>query len=66
VGASVGLALFVGFARLLRSLTYQVGALDPAALAFAAALVVGIATAAAFIPARRAASIDPADALRAE
>jgi ABC-type antimicrobial peptide transport system permease subunit len=45
---------------------YGVGAYDPATLALAIALLTFCAVAAGFIPARRASSIDPMQALRTE
>ena len=66
VGAvgGVGGALVLG--RTLRSLLYEVPAGDPRTLTAAAALLVAVALAACWIPARRAARIDAAVALREE
>jgi predicted lysophospholipase L1 biosynthesis ABC-type transport system permease subunit len=65
-GAVVGVVVFVAFARLMRSLTYGVGIVDAASLALAVAAVITIASLATWLPARRAARIDPAEALRNE
>lgn len=65
-GVLAGLALFALVARFLRSFLFGVAPGDPLTLAAAAALLIGIAALASWIPARRAAHIDPADALRAE
>ena len=65
-GSVVGLLLAGGVTRFLESLLYGVSALDPGvflAMPFAALLVAGVAS---FIPARRAASVDPAITLRDE
>jgi ABC-type antimicrobial peptide transport system permease subunit len=64
LGLGIPAALFAG--HLMASLLYGVGGYDP--LAFAgAALMLGIcASVAGFIPARRAASIEPMQAVRAE
>lgn len=65
-GAVAGLAGAVVLSRFLRSLLYGVAPTDPATLAGACALLVALALAAAWIPARRAARLDPLVALRAE
>ncbi|HET7372433.1 MAG TPA: FtsX-like permease family protein, partial [Gemmatimonadaceae bacterium] len=65
-GVAAGVLVFAAFARLLGSLTFEVRPLDPAALASAVAGVLAIATLAMWIPARRAAAMNPADTLKAE
>jgi ABC-type antimicrobial peptide transport system permease subunit len=52
--------------RLLANQLYGVKSHDPLILALAAAVLAACAVAAGFIPARRAASIDPMQALRME
>jgi ABC-type lipoprotein release transport system permease subunit len=52
--------------RLLRSLLVGVAPLDPLTLVAAAFALVGAAALAAFLPARRAALVDPAAVLRQE
>jgi ABC-type lipoprotein release transport system permease subunit len=52
--------------RLLRSLLFDVEPLDPAVIALAAVTIFALALAASVIPARRAASIEPMQALRSE
>jgi ABC-type antimicrobial peptide transport system permease subunit len=66
LGAGIGLAAAVGLTRLMTSLLFGVGALDP--LTYVGALVVILAAAAlaSYVPARRAARIDPVETLRAE
>jgi macrolide transport system ATP-binding/permease protein len=65
-GVVVGLACSVGTSLLMRKLLFGVQAWDAATLA-AVAVVLGAASmAASFLPARRAASVNPTDALRAE
>jgi len=65
-GLAVGLVL-VGFAgRFLRSFLFEVAPTDPAALAGAVVLLVGLSLAASWIPARRAARVNPVEALRGE
>ena len=68
--ATVGVVLGWGAAALLSgllgSVLYGVSALDPAAFGGAAALLMGVSFLANYIPARRAARIDPLTALRAD
>jgi ABC-type antimicrobial peptide transport system permease subunit len=66
LGAGIGLAAAVGLTRLMSSLLFGVGALDP--LTYVGALVVTLAAAAlaSYVPARRAALIDPVETLRAQ
>ncbi len=65
-GLAVGLGITLVLTRLVRSMLYGVAPNDPAALAGAAALLFTLAIVAAWLPARRAASIDPVIALRSE
>ncbi|HVQ29626.1 MAG TPA: FtsX-like permease family protein, partial [Vicinamibacteria bacterium] len=64
LGAAMGLlgALFSGW--LLRDLLFGVDPLDPVSLLAAALLLVAASALAAYIPARRAARVDPAVVLR--
>src|SRR4029077_2925944 len=66
VGLVVGLAgtYFVG--RVMKSLLYQVNAIDPAAIGAVAAVLLLSALMACYIPARRATRVDPMVALRDE
>jgi len=66
LGIGVGLAAALATSRLLRSLLYGVGAVDPVSYVGAAAILLAVAALAAWIPARRAARIDPMEALRYE
>jgi ABC-type antimicrobial peptide transport system permease subunit len=63
VVGGVGAAFVV---RVLKSLLFGVSAFDPASAFAAAMLMVMITLVAAFVPARRAASIEPMEALRME
>ncbi|MGB6160577.1 MAG: ABC transporter permease [Acidobacteriaceae bacterium] len=65
-GSIIGLAGAVAASRLLRTFVFGVSTLDPLVLVVAAVLVLLLAMAASLLPARRAASIDPIQALRAE
>ncbi|HEX6630488.1 MAG TPA: ABC transporter permease [Gemmatimonadaceae bacterium] len=66
VGAVIGLVGSAVVTRLLASLLYGVPPLDPLAFGGAAALLVAAALVAAYLPARRAAAVDPTIALRSE
>jgi hypothetical protein len=66
VATVIGVAIAVGLGRLGESMLFGVTSLDVRAQGGAAALMLGVAVAAALLPARRAAAVDPVDALRAE
>jgi ABC-type antimicrobial peptide transport system permease subunit len=65
-GGAVGLAAGLALGRAARSLLYGVEAHDPAAVAGAVAALAVVALGAAYLPARRAARVDPTRALRAD
>jgi putative ABC transport system permease protein len=65
-GALLGVGVFLAFAKLLRSLVFEVGVLDTMSVAVAGLAVLLIATLATWVPARRAARIDPAAVLKGE
>jgi putative ABC transport system permease protein len=60
------LAAAFGLARLMSSLLYGVGAYDPITFGAVALLLLAVALVASFIPARRAAEMEPMVALRYE
>lgn len=64
IGLVIGLAGAVGVGTLLRSLLVRTEATDPATLASISVLLVAVALAATFWPARRATRLDPVVALR--
>jgi predicted permease len=66
VGLILGLGGAVALARTVADLVYGIPASDPGTLAGVGVLLLGIAALAAFIPARRAARVDPLVALRTE
>ena len=65
-GSAVGFVLALFAARSLRSLLYTVPPIDPVAFGAGVAVLLGIAGAAAWLPAHRASRIDPMTALRKE
>lgn len=65
-GCGIGAIGAVFATRLLRSILFEVDPLDPAVIVSAAVLIFVLALAASLVPARRAASIEPIQALRAE
>ncbi|MDX2030837.1 MAG: ABC transporter permease [Blastocatellia bacterium] len=65
-GVAVGLLGALAATRLMKTLLFNVSASDPLTFAAISLLLVGVALLACFIPARRAAKIDPMDALRCE
>ena len=66
VGVAIGAAAAVGLSRLMKSLLFEVSPLDPVTYAAVAVVLVTSAALASYLPARRAAAVDPLDALRAE
>lgn len=63
-GVALGLGGAFALTRVLKSVLFRISATDPATFAGIALLFLVIALAATFIPARRAARIDPTKALR--
>jgi putative ABC transport system permease protein len=66
IGMLAGLAGAMALGRVLSGLLFGVAASDPTVFAGAAGLLAVAAVVAAYVPARRAASASPLDALRAE
>jgi ABC-type antimicrobial peptide transport system permease subunit len=65
-GVAVGLAAALGITRLLGSVLYGVSPLDLPTFAAVSIGLLGVAVAASYLPARRAARIDPMIVLREE
>jgi predicted permease len=66
IGGAIGLAVAIGAAQLVAGLLFGVSPLDPAAYVVTAGVLAGVAVVATYVPARRAAAVDPLIALRAE
>jgi ABC-type antimicrobial peptide transport system permease subunit len=63
-GLMVGLAVSLAARRVIAALLYGVSATDPTTIVVAAAILSAIALLASYLPARRAAGIEPTTALR--
>jgi ABC-type antimicrobial peptide transport system permease subunit len=66
IGGGIGLALSIALSRVMESALLGIASGDVRVLAAFAAVLMGAALLAGYLPARRAASIDPMIALRAE
>ncbi|MGE5243679.1 MAG: ABC transporter permease [Betaproteobacteria bacterium] len=66
IGVSTGLLATIAFDRLLRGLLFDVGPLDPTTLAGAVLVLALVALAAAAVPAWRASTVDPIEAMRVD
>ncbi len=66
VGVALGTAGALALSRVLSGLLYEVSANDPTTFAAVVAFIFAVALPACYLPARRAASVDPMEALRYE
>jgi predicted permease len=66
IGVVVGVCAALGMGRVIASMLYGLNSWDPVTLISSGALLIGVAIAASWIAARRAASVDPMRALRHE
>ncbi|HKV26845.1 MAG TPA: ABC transporter permease [Candidatus Acidoferrales bacterium] len=65
-GVSAGVVIALGLGRFMQSLLFEVRATDIVTISCVAALLLGVAVIASYIPARRAMGVDPMVALRHE
>jgi hypothetical protein len=66
IGAALGIVGLVFAARAIRHMFYGVSTFDPTAVAATAVMLVAVVILASFWPARRAASVDPMQAMRTD
>jgi len=66
IGVVLGLAAAAGLTRFLVSLLFEISPVDPLTYAAVSVVLLAAAAAASYIPAHRASSINPVEALRAE
>lgn len=66
IGVVVGVAIALVATRLIQSMLFGVTAADPATFGSVAAGLLLLALVASYLPARRAARVDPMEAIRAE
>jgi predicted permease len=66
IGVVAGLGVSLAMGRLIVSMLYGLKPWDPVTLGIAALLLVGVAIAASWVPAQRAAGVEPMEALRHE
>lgn len=66
VGTALGLAGALAAARLLRGLLYDLSPVDPVAFTVVPLTLMGVAALAVYLPARRAAAVDPMKTLKSE
>jgi putative ABC transport system permease protein len=64
VGVGAGLTASIGLLRFMQTLLYDITPADPVVLGAVSLLLVGVALAATYIPARRALRVDPVGSLR--
>ena len=66
LGGTLGAAGAAAVISVIKTMLFRVAPADPAAIAGTAALLIFATALACYIPARRAAEVDPVEALRAE
>jgi len=65
-GVGVGLAGALGLAQVMSSVLSGIGAVDPVAFGAVPAILLAVAMLSCYVPARRAATVDPLVSLRCE
>ncbi len=65
-GVLIGMAAALALTRALRSLLFDISPMDPTTLALVSLLMLVIAALASYVPAHRAMSVDPVEALHAD
>lgn len=66
IGAVVGISVALASTRLLETLLYDVGAVDPLVFVAMSVMMIGVGVVASYVPARRASHVDPIESLRIE
>ncbi len=66
VGVVIGVAAALASTRLLGALLYDVRAVDPLVFAAMSVMMIGMGVLASYVPARRASSVPPVEALRSD
>ena len=66
IGVAIGLPISIAASQLLEAQLFAISPTDPAALAFSTGVMFAVALLAGYLPARRAARLDPMRALRCE
>jgi ABC-type antimicrobial peptide transport system permease subunit len=66
IGVAIGLGAAVATTRLIASMLFGLMPTDPLTISLAALVMIGVAAVAGYLPARRAAQVDPMVALRCE
>ena len=66
IGVAIGMTASVALTRLMKSLLFGISPLDPLTYAVAPMVLVAATALASYLPARRAAAVDPVETLRAD
>jgi predicted permease len=66
IGVTIGMTASIALTRLMKSLLFGISPLDPLTYAVAPAILLAATALASYLPAQRAAAVDPVETLRAE